>query len=233
MLLQRFETLGRRAAILVCALVLAGCAGVSGPAGEEPSATADSAGAATVRRSDAKPARVKVSEGVGFTVTEVVSISGAARGKHREALAALAAGEGERGVALLLEVIEAAPDATGPYVDLGIAYRRQDALEDSLTALQSALAATPDHPVAHNELAISLRRLGRFAEARQSYERALAIFPEYHFARRNLAVLCDLYLADLPCALEHYEAYRVAVPDDPEVEMWIADLRMRTGTASQ
>lgn len=227
------EALGPAVALVVCTLVIAGCAGVSGPTHVERRAQADAAGAAVAPRPDAKPARVQVSEGVGFTVTEVVNISSTARARHREALAALAAGENDRGVALLLEVIDAAPDATGPYIDLGIAYRRQEALEDSLTALQSALVTTPDHPVAHNELAISLRRLGRFAEARQSYERALDVFPDYHFARRNLAVLCDLYLADLTCALEHYEAYRLAVPDDPEVEMWIADLRMRTGATSQ
>jgi Flp pilus assembly protein TadD len=92
-----------------------------------------------------------------------------------------------------------------------------------------ALESNPDHPIAHNELGIIFRKSGRFAEARQSYEAALAFYPGYHYARRNLAVLCDLYLADLKCALENYEAYMATVPSDDETSMWISDIRLRLG----
>jgi Flp pilus assembly protein TadD len=114
-------------------------------------------------------------------------------------------------------------------IDLGIAYHRQGDLDVAEKYLLQALEFNANHPVAHNELGIVYRKTGRFAEAKQQYEAAIAIYPGYHHARRNLAILCDLYLGDLSCALNQYEAYMATVPADAEASMWITDLRNRMG----
>jgi len=200
------------------------------PASEAPDAAAPSSPLADIladRRRGDYP-EIAVDE-AGFTITEQIRVGGAARADYEQALILLRQERYAEGIPLLVRVTELAPDVTSPYVDLGIAYGRSGDLEHAVTALETAKLLSPGHPIVHNELGILYRKTGRFAEARASYETALATYSDFHFARRNLAVLCDLYLADLACALEHYTAYIGSVDDDPEVEIWIADLRNRLG----
>jgi Flp pilus assembly protein TadD len=173
--------------------------------------------------------QIQVQEHVGFTISEPVSVSDLVRMDYDRALLLLDQGRTDEGIALLEGVVANAPDVSGPRIDLGIAWHRQGNLEEAEQQLLGALEISPGHPVAHNELGIIYRKTGRFAEARKSYEAALATFPGYHHARRNLGVLCDLYLADLDCALRSYEAYMETVPEDPQAAMWIADLQRRMG----
>lgn len=175
------------------------------------------------------PARIEIQEAVGFTITEESRISNDVRLDYDQALTSLEHGDLERGTQMLEAVVDAAPELSAPRIDLGIAYHLGGQLDAAESNLLIALESNPNHPIAHNELGIVYRKSGRFTEARRSYEAALAIYPGYHYARRNLAILCDLYLADLRCALDNYEAYMATVPSDDEAAMWIADLRNRIG----
>jgi Flp pilus assembly protein TadD len=165
----------------------------------------------------------------GFTITEQVRASASVREDFETAIRLIEAQAYERGIALLIEVTAAAPLVTAAHIDLGIAYGQVDDLERAESSLERALELNPRHPVAHNEMGILYRKTGRFEDARDSYQNALATHPEFHFARRNLAVLCDMYLSDPECALEHYEIYTQAVPNDEATAIWIADLRNRIG----
>jgi tetratricopeptide (TPR) repeat protein len=165
----------------------------------------------------------------GFTISERVRVSGSARSSFDKAMRMMEEQEYEAAIELLRKVTTAAPEVVAPHIDLGIAYGHVGELENAEASFAGALALNPRHPVAHNELGILYRRMGRFAEARASYEQALDRYPDFHFARRNLAILCDVYLSDMSCAIENYELYSRAVPDDEEAVMWIADLRNRSG----
>jgi Flp pilus assembly protein TadD len=185
-------------------------------------------GPATAARRDV--AEAEAANGpTGFTITQDVRVAGAVRDDYESAIRLLQQQQYEAGIALLTKVTEAAPAAVAPHVDLGIAYSRTGALDRAEASLKQALALDPAHPIANNELGMVYRRSGRFADARASYENALEHYPSFHFAHRNLAILCDLYLQDYACALEHYEAYRAAVPDDREAVKWIADVQARQG----
>jgi len=184
---------------------------------------------ATTESSRTRAAKIEIQEAVGFTITEEARISSNVRVDYDQALKLLEQGEIQQGIQMLEAVIEVAPGLSAPRIDLGIAYHIAGNLDAAESNLLLALESNPEHPIAHNELGIVYRKTGRFDAARRSYEAALAVYPGYHYARRNLAVLCDLYLADMSCALDNYEAYLATVPIDDEASMWIRDLRYRMG----
>jgi Tfp pilus assembly protein PilF len=165
----------------------------------------------------------------GFIITEVPEIDDASRRDFDRAVAMLKDRDYDRAIDLLEKIIEQSPGVTAPYIDIAIAYQRIGKPEQAEEHLKTALELFPGHPVACNEYGLLYRKTGRFAEARVVYEKAIARFPDYYPAHRNLGILCDLYLNDPACALDHYEIYSVARPQDKQVKLWIADLRARAG----
>lgn len=199
--------------------VLTGCA-TDGKVGPEPAVQEPpvTQGPTVARLADGRQ---------GFVITEVPRLDEAAHRDFQRAVAMLNEGHYDQAVDLLGKVIQQSPGVTAPYIDLAIAYRHLDNLEQAEANLKTALDLVPGHPAACNEYGLLYRKTGRFAEARAMYEKALAGFPEYYPVHRNLGILCDLYLNDLECALEHYEIYARARPEDEQVQLWIADLRNR------
>ena len=204
---SRSTTTLRTGAALLAALMLAACA----------------------TPSTRPPTQVESVDATGFTITEEVRLGSDVRAQYDEAVRLLDQERYAEGIALLTRVTTEAPGVTAPFINLGIAQSRIGQVEEAEASLKRALELSPRHPLAFNELGMLYRKTGRLAEARASYERALELHPDFHYARLNLAILCDIYLEDFACALENYQRYEAAVPDDEDAAMWIADVRNRAG----
>lgn len=177
-----------------------------------------------------KPAVARLEDGrEGFVITEAPPMDEALGMDFDDAVALLKSEDYDEAIVLLQKVIEKSPGVTAPYVDIAIAFRHTGRPEQAEENLKTALELFPGHPVASNEYGLLYRSTGRFTEARAMYEKAIARFPEFYPAHRNLGIVCDLYLSDLACALEHYEIYSEARPYDEQVKLWVADLRSRLG----
>lgn len=133
----------------------------------------------------------------------------------------------EEAIRLLKSVTAKAGKFTGPHINLGIAYARAGELDKAEESLRKALELNYMHPVARNELGLVYRQTGRYEEARQLYEALLKMHPDFLPARKNFGVLCDIYIQDLSCALEQYEAYLEGIPEDEKVKIWVADVKSR------
>ena len=210
----------------------AGCATVGKakvePAKPTPIAAAEQSPALTSLPTG--PSVVHFTDGCkGFLIKEPSGMDAQLRADFDLASAMIKEAKYDKAIELLEKVIAKSPEMTAPHINLAIAYRQTNKPEQAEQHLKKALELIPGHPVASNEYGLLLRKAGRFAESRTIYERSLAVFPEYHPIHKNLGILCDLYLKDLACALEHYEIYGKAMPKDQQVKLWLADLQRRGG----
>ncbi len=157
------------------------------------------------------------------------SVDAAVRDDFDKALELLRKEKYAEAIRLLQEVIQKSQNNSAPYINIALAYEKQGEMGLAEDNLKRALAINPDHPAAMNEYALLYRRTGRFAEAKKLYETLLDKYPSFMPAHKNLGVLCELYLKDLRCALDQYEVYSSAFPDDEEVKLWIVGVKQKPG----
>ena len=120
------------------------------------------------------------------------------------------------------------PLLSGPLVNEGLIYLEQEKYDDAKEALNQAIKVNNKNPYAWNALGMTERQLGDFDASKKAYQQALTLDPLYARAHFNLAVLADLYLDDLPLALDHYQRYQsLQQQPDKSVTIWIADLKRR------
>lgn len=144
-----------------------------------------------------------------------------------QALTYLQQQEYDEAITLLEALITKERRLSAPFVNLGIAYSRTGETKKAEQSFIAALRLDVGQAVANNELGLLYRKSGRLGAARVAYENAVAQHPDYLPARKNLGILCEIYLHDLACALEQYQAYMEHKPDDETISRWALELKQR------
>lgn len=157
-----------------------------------------------------------------------VQVSEATRSAWEDALALMRSEDYEAAIEAMREVSERNDRLAGPYVNIGIAWRKLGEPEKARAALVAAIERDPANGAAHNQLGLLHRHAGRFDEAREAYRAGIRENPDYAPLYRNLGILCDIYLQDPSCALENFRVYQQRTDkQDETIELWIADVERR------
>lgn len=170
-----------------------------------------------------------------------VPISAALQSDFNKALGLMKKGAYREAIPMLEAILAENDRLPGAQINLAIACMnvepeglgdggREANLKKAEQALSRAVDVNPNDAVAHHQLGLLYRKTGRFDQARKAYERAISIEPTYASAHLNLGILCDIYLQQLECAIDHFEKYRALAPEENgKVELWLSDLRQRAG----
>lgn len=124
-------------------------------------------------------------------------------------------------------VIEA-PSTKRAYTNLGLLYLHKKQNDKAKEAFQSAIQQDKKDAIAYNHLAVIQRQQGEFTQALYNYYNAINADSDYANAHLNLGILLDIYLQDLPKALEQYEIFQQLTGNSNEqVGKWVIDIKRR------
>ena len=114
------------------------------------------------------------------------------------------------------------------HTNLGLQYLKQKKYTLAENALNKAISLNSNEATAYNHLGVISRIKGDFEQAESMYRQAINSRSEYANAHLNLGILLDMYMHQLPEALEHYQSYQSITKDsDALVAKWIIDIQRR------
>ncbi len=148
--------------------------------------------------------------------------------EYSKALSAAKKGNTKTAIKLLQAITEKHQDFSAAFTNLGLQHLAAENHKQAEAALRKALKINPEDAVACNHLGVILRFKGQFDDARDMYANAIKLKPDYALAHYNIGILYDIYLYELPLALNHYRQYLdLSDKDDELVKQWVTDLELR------
>jgi Tfp pilus assembly protein PilF len=196
-------------------VMLTSCANISSL---KKSTTASKANAKTEKSSSKSPGKILAQP--NFRISKKTASA------YNTALKHMRAKNYDTAIIEMQKVAKMDERISGPWVNIGVAHKELGDVAKAKMAFEQALKINPNNPYALNELAILKREDGQFEQAEKLYMKALSTYPDYKNAHLNLAILCDVYLRKIDCALGHYQEYlNLSGGQDKQVIAWMSQLK--------
>lgn len=184
-------------AVVALFLLLGGCAGAPIQQSSPVSASTDSA-AATAEREIAL---------------------------FQQAITALNQQQLDRAEADLIAITQVRPELAGPWVNLALLNARRKNFVAAQAQVAKALERNPRLAQAHNVAGYVEAANGNVGKAVAHYQKAIELKADYALAHYNIALLHDIYLHDIPTAVQHYKRYlQLTDFQDKKTADWVAEL---------
>ncbi|MBT3202825.1 MAG: tetratricopeptide repeat protein [Gammaproteobacteria bacterium] len=147
---------------------------------------------------------------------------------YQQAMKSTQAGEIDKAIEQFTRVVKSNPSAKHAFTNLGLLYIHKNQNREAKEAFLNAIKQNKNDAIAYNHLAVIQRQQGEFKMSLFNYYKAIKADPDYANAHLNLGILLDIYLQDLPLALEQYVIFQKLTGNtNQQVEKWVIDIKRR------
>jgi tetratricopeptide (TPR) repeat protein len=149
---------------------------------------------------------------------------------YTNALIALNNNELDKAQRLFTKMSKLQPDIAGSWANLALISVKKEQYKNAEKLIKTALQKNPKMVQALNLMASLEQRKGNIINAKELYQEALTYNPKYALAHYNIALIYDIYLQDIPKAINHYQLYLLNSKNkDVQTSQWLEGLQANIG----
>lgn len=131
----------------------------------------------------------------------------------------------DRAEADLRAITKTSPELAGPWVNLALVSVQRKDMQGAQQNVAKALERNPRMAQAHAVAGFIEAGRGNISKAIEYYEKAVALKQDYALAHYNMALLHDIYLHNVPVAVQHYKRYlELTKYQDKKTADWVVEL---------
>ncbi len=145
--------------------------------------------------------------------------------EYRRAIHAIDSDTPEKAASSLESLVDDYPRNLDICINLAVAYYKTGELDKALQQARHALAIDANVADAYNIIGLISAEKSAYQEAEAAYLKALTLMPEHPLVHYNIALMYDIYFQRIDKAVEHYQHYLAAFPDDQHTKLWVDQLK--------